>query len=385
MKAVLFANTDWYLYNFRRSLAMSLQRAGYEVLLISPPGPYGDKLRALGLRWEPLPMQRRSLNPLREMVLLWHLVGLLRREQPMLVHGFTIKCAVYGSLAARLAGIAARVNAVAGMGYVFTSAQLKARLLRPVVRGLLRLALDGKDARLILQNADDVELFQRAGLVDPAHIRLIRGSGVDCAQFAGVSGRTSGDGRLRVLLASRLLWDKGVGEYVAALRQLRDQGRAIDGLLAGTPDPGNPAAVPESTIRGWVDEGLVTWLGHVDDMVGLLGSVDVVVLPSYREGLPRTLVEAAACGLPLITTDVPGCREVVSDGVDGLLVPVANSEALAQAIRRLQDNPEFARQLGAAARSKARAQFDERIVIQRTMAVYAELCDLPEASAESSR
>ncbi|GAB2539579.1 glycosyltransferase family 4 protein [Rhodanobacter koreensis] len=384
MKAVLFANTDWYLYNFRRSLAMSLQRAGYEVLLISPPGPYGDKLRALGLRWEPLPMQRRSLNPLREMALLWHLVGLLRREQPMLVHGFTIKCAVYGSLAARLAGIAARVNAVAGMGYVFTSAQLKARLLRPVVRGLLRLALDGKDARLILQNADDVELFQRAGLVDPAHIRLIRGSGVDCTQFAGVSGKTSGDGRLRVLLASRLLWDKGVGEYVAALRQLRDQGRAIDGLLAGTPDPGNPAAVPESTIRGWVDEGLVTWLGHVDDMVGLLGSVDVVVLPSYREGLPRTLVEAAACGLPLITTDVPGCREVVSDGVDGLLVPVANSEALAQAIRRLQDDPEFARQLGAAARSKARAQFDERIVIQRTMAVYAELCDLPEASAESS-
>ncbi|MGH8157430.1 MAG: glycosyltransferase family 4 protein [Rhodanobacter sp.] len=374
MKAVLFANTDWYLYNFRRSLAMSLQRAGYEVLLISPPGPYGDKLRALGLRWEPLPMQRRSLNPLREMALLWHLIRLLRREQPMLVHGFTIKCAVYGSLAARLAGISARVNAVAGMGYVFTSAQLKARLLRPVVRGLLRLALGGRDARLILQNADDVELFQRAGLVDSAHIRLIRGSGVDCAQFAGVSGKASSGGRLRVLLASRLLWDKGVEEYVAALRQLRDQGRAIDALLAGTPDPGNPAAVPESAIRGWVDEGLVSWLGHVDDMVGLLGSVDVVVLPSYREGLPRTLVEAAACGLPLITTDVPGCREVVSDGIDGLLVPVRNSEALAQAIRRLQDNPAFAHQLGAAARSKARAQFDERIVIESTIEVYTELC-----------
>lgn len=382
MKAVLFANTDWYLYNFRRALAKSLQKAGYEVLLISPPGPYGDKLRAMGLRWEPLPMQRRSLNPLREMALLWHLIRLLRRERPMLVHGFTIKCAVYGSLAARLAGISARVNAVAGMGYVFTSAQLKARLLRPVVRGLLRLALGGRDARLILQNADDVELFRRAGLVDPAHIRLIRGSGVDCAQFAGVSGKTSGDGRLRVLLASRLLWDKGVAEYVAALRQLRDQGRAIDALLAGTPDPGNPAAVPEATIRDWVDEGLVSWLGHVDDMVGLLGSVDVVVLPSYREGLPRTLVEAAACGLPLITTDVPGCREVVSDGIDGLLVPMGNSDALAQAIRRLQDNPEFAHRLGAAARSKARAQFDQSIVIQRTMEVYAELLHQPMASVE---
>jgi glycosyltransferase involved in cell wall biosynthesis len=383
MKAVLFANTDWYLYNFRRALAMALRETGYDVLLISPPGPYGDKLRALGLRWEPLPMERRSLNPLREMALLWHLVRLLRRERPMLVHGFTIKCAVYGSLAARLAGVSARVNAVAGMGYVFTSSHMKARLLRPVVRGLLRLALGGKDARLILQNADDVELFQQAGLVDPAHIRLIRGSGVDCRQFAGVSRTASSDGRMRVLLASRLLWDKGVAEYVAAIRQLRTQGRAIHALLAGTPDSGNPAAVPESTIRGWVDEGLVTWLGHVDDMASLLGSVDVMVLPSYREGLPRTLVEAAACGLPLITTDVPGCREVVSDGVDGLLVPVGDSEALAHAIRRLQDDPGFACQLGDAARLKARAQFDERIVIRRTMDVYAELCDRPTASAES--
>ncbi|GLQ45737.1 glycosyl transferase [Dyella lipolytica] len=384
MKVVLFANTDWYLYNFRRALAMSLRRAGYDVLLISPPGPYGDKLRELGLRWEPVPMQRRSLNVLRELMLLWYLIRLLRRERPTLVHGFTIKCAVYGSLAARLAGIPVRVNAVAGMGYVFTSTQLKARLLRPVVRGLMRLALGGKDARLILQNADDVELFKREHLVDPEHIRLIRGSGVNCAQFAGVSGRVPDGGRIRVLLASRLLWDKGIDEYIAALRKLRNQGRDIDALLAGTPDPGNPATVPESTIRDWVDEGLITWLGHVDDMVGLLGSVDVVVLPSYREGLPRSLVEAAACGLPLITTDVPGCREVVCDGVDGLLVPVKDADALARAIERLQDNPDLARRLGSAARMKARTQFDERMVIQGTLEVYAELCHPAEAMANNA-
>lgn len=383
MKAVLFANTDWYLYNFRRALALALQRQGYEVLLISPAGPYGDKLRALGLRWESVPMARRSLNPLREAALLWHLVRLLRREQPTLVHGFTIKCAVYGSLAARLAGVPARVNAVAGMGYVFTSPQLKARLLRPVVRGLLRLALGGSGARLILQNADDVALFRQAGLVDPEHIRLIRGSGVNCAQFAaGMRARPPGDGRMRVLLASRLLWDKGLAEFVAALRQLRLQGRTVHALLAGTPDPGNPATVPEATIREWVAEGLVSWLGHVDDMAGLLGSVDMVVLPSHREGLPRTLVEAAACGLPLITTDVPGCREVVSDGVDGLLVPRGDSRALAQAIRRLQDDPELARRLSVAARLKARSQFDEHIVIQRTLEVYAELCESPAVSTE---
>ncbi|WP_019466793.1 glycosyltransferase family 4 protein [Dyella japonica] len=379
MKAVLFANTDWYLYNFRRALALSLRRVGYDVLLISPDGPYGEKLRALGLRWEPLPMQRRSLNLLREFALLMHLFRLLRREQPDVVHGFTIKCAVYGSLAAKMAGIPARVNAVAGMGYVFTSSQLKARLLRPVVRGLLRLALGGERARLILQNSDDVKLFRRAALVDPAHIRLIRGSGVDCAKYAGATARKAGDGRTRVLLASRLLWDKGVGEYVLALRQLRAQGYSVHAMLAGTPDAGNPAAIPEETIQGWVDEGLVTWLGHVDDMVTLFGAVDIVVLPSYREGLPRSLVEAAACGLPLVTTDVPGCREVVSDGIDGLLVPVQDGKAIARAIRRLLDDPVLARRLGEAARNKARTYFDERIVIARTLGVYAELCGPGEA------
>jgi glycosyltransferase involved in cell wall biosynthesis len=374
MKAVLFANTDWYLYNFRRTLALSLRRAGYDVLLISPDGPYGEKLRGLGLRWEPLPMERRSLNLLRESALLLYLARLLRREQPTVVHGFTIKCAVYGSLAAKMAGIPAHINAVAGMGYVFTSEQWKARLLRPVVRGLLRLALGGERGRLILQNSDDVKLFRRAALVDPAHIRLIRGSGVDCAKFASASPGKINDGSTRVLLASRMLWDKGVGEYIAALRQLRAKGYAVHAMLAGTPDPGNPAAIPEPTLRGWVEEGLVTWLGHVDDMAALLGAVDIVVLPSYREGLPRSLVEAAACGLPLITTDVPGCREVVSDGIDGLLVPVRDGDAIAAAIQKLLEDPAMARRLGEAARTKARNYFDERIVIDRTLGVYEELC-----------
>ncbi len=373
MKIALFANTDWYLYNFRRSLALALHRAGHELLLLSPPGPYGKKLQALGLRWEALPMERRSLNPLRELSLPRHLAKLLRRERPALVHGFTIQCAVYGSLAARLAGVPARVNAVAGMGYVFTSNDAKARALRPVVRGLLRLALDGEGARLILQNGDDVALFERAGLVDPARIRLVRGSGVDCSRFVKRSGERSG-GPLRVLVAARLLWDKGLEEYVTAARELLAEGRRIEFLLAGTPDPGNPAAVPEDTVRGWVNEGVINWLGHVEDMPTLLGAVDVVALPSYREGLPKTLIEAAACAQPLITTDVPGCRDVVTDGIDGLLVPVRDAKALAHAIRRLDDDPALARRLGEAAWAKAHREFDEKIVISRTIEVYRELC-----------
>ncbi len=376
-KVVLFANTDWYLYNFRRSLALALHEAGFEVLLISPPGEYGEKLRALGLRWQPLPMDRRSLNPLREFALLWHLLRLFRREKPALVHGFTIKCAVYGALASRLSGVPARVSAVTGLGYVFTSEDARAHALRLPVRMLLRFALGGRRSRLILQNPDDVAMFTAAKLVDAGNIRLIAGSGVDCMRFVpGVRGDTGSgrdEGCFRVLLPARLLWDKGVAEFVEAARRLRAEGRVIEFLLAGDPDPGNPATVPESDVCGWVAEGLLQWLGHVDDMPALFRSVDVVVLPSYREGLPKGLIEAGACGLPLVTTDVPGCREVVRDGVDGLLVPVRDAAALAEAIARLQDDPALAVRLGDAARERALAEFDERIVIGRTLQVYREL------------
>lgn len=375
MRVLLFANTEWYLYNFRRSLALRLRDAGHDVVLLSPPGRYGEKLREMGFRWIPAPMVRQSLNPVREMLLVRWIRDLFERERIDLVHNFTIKCAVYGSLAARMADVPARINAVAGMGFVFTSGAAKARMLRPVVGTLLRLALDGDGARLILQNQDDVALFLGANLVRPERIRLIPGSGVDCKRFAPESdGQQAGSTeRFRVLLPARLLWDKGIAEYVDAARQLRADGRAIDFLLAGTPDPGNPAAVPEETVRSWVAEGLVDWLGHVDDMPALFRSVDAVALPSYREGLPKGLIEAAASGLPLVTTDVPGCREVVTHEEDGLLVPLKDARRLAEAIARLQDDPALRHKLGMAARAKAFRLFDERSVVDRTLDVYREL------------
>lgn len=374
MKVLLFANTEWYLFNFRQSLARALRDAGHEVLLVSPDGPYGEKLRDLGYRWEPAPMLRRSLNPLREYALVQWLRRLISRERVDLVHGFTIKPAVYGSIAARLEGIPARVNAVAGMGYVFTSNEPRALLLRPVIRRLLRYALDGDGARLILQNPDDADMFAQARLVKADRVRLIPGSGVDCSRFTPVQhSEERRDGRFRVVLPARLLWDKGLAEYVEASRLLRARGVAVDFLLAGEPDPGNPAAVAEHVVRGWVEDGLVQWLGHVSDMPGLFHSVHAVVLPSYREGLPKGLVEAGACALPLVTTDVPGCREVVTDGENGLLVPVKNAQALADAIASLEANPALCRRLGVAARRKAVSQFEERSVVERTLGVYREL------------
>ena len=379
MKIILFANTEWYLFNFRLSLAKALQAQGHEVLLISPPGEYGARLQALGFRWEALPMDRKSLNPLQELRLLAHLCRLYRREQPALAHHFTIKCVVYGSIAALLAKVPARINAVAGMGYVFTNQALKARLLRPVVRGLMRRVLNGNGARLILQNNDDMAAFAKTGLARPELTRLVMGSGVDLVRFMPRATPVQEDGTardgppMRVVLAARLLWDKGIAEYVEAARQLKAKGLPIRFLLAGSPDPGNPAAIPQATLDGWQAEGLIELLGQVSDMAALFACVDAAVLPSYREGLPKSLIEAAACALPLVTTDAPGCREVVTHEVDGLLVPVKDAAALAKAIERLYLNPAWARQLGLAARARALREFDEKIVISKTLAVYAEV------------
>lgn len=377
MKFVLFANTDWYLYNFRLSTALELAKQGHEVVMLSPPGDYGSRFAGHGIRWVTLTMDRASLNPLRETMTLHALVRTLKLERPALLHSFTMKCAVYGALASRAAGVPAVVNAVAGMGYVYASDRMKARILRPIVTMLLRGTLANGHSRLILQNPDDAEAFAR--LVPEQRIRLIRGSGVDTTRFSPrADTATEGNGsraRLRVVLAARLLWEKGIGEFVEAARILKRAGRDVECILAGTPDPGNPRSVPRAQVEAWAAEGLVSWLGHVEDMPALLRSVDVMALPSYyREGVPKSLIEGAASGLALVTTDLPGCREIVpGHGVDGLHVPPRDADALADRLAALDDDRGLLRRLGVRARENSLAHFDERTVIRRTIEVYEEL------------
>lgn len=375
MKFMFFANTDWYLYNFRLSTALHLKSQGAEVVMLSPPGSYGARFSEHGIRWITLPMERASLNPAREALTLRQVVRVLSGERPDLLHNFTVKCAVYGALAARMTRVPAVVNAVAGMGYVFTSDSTQARMLRPVVKMLMRGTLGNGNSRVILQNPDDADAFRSSRLVPPQNIRLIRSSGVDTSRFCP-SPRDPGEPRpLRVVLAARLLWEKGVGEFVEAASILRDEGRRVEFLLAGAPDPGNPRSVEPARIERWAREGLVTWLGHVDDMPALLRSADVMALPSYyREGVPRSLIEAAASGLALVTTDLPGCREVVArHGIDGLHVRPRDPHSLAQQLATLDDDRALLRRLGERARARALADFDERLVITRTMEVYGEL------------
>jgi glycosyltransferase involved in cell wall biosynthesis len=374
MKFILYANTDWYLYNFRLSTALELVRYGHEVVMLSPPGEFGQRFEAHGLRWITLSMDRASLNPMRELLTVRELTRILRTERPDVLHNFTVKCAIYGAMAARGARVPAVINAVAGMGYVFTSDRALARALRPVVKLLMRGTLGGSRSRLILQNPDDADAFVNLRMVPADQIRVIRSSGVNISRFIPKE-RATEHKPLRVLLAARLLWEKGIGEFVEAARYLKREGRTIECVLAGTPDPGNPRSVKREEVERWARDGDVTWLGHVEDMPALLRAVDVMALPSYyREGVPKSLIEGAACGLALVTTNMAGCREVVTThGIDGLHVEPRNARALADLLALLDDDRELLARLGDCAREKALAEFDERSVIARTIAVYDEL------------
>lgn len=366
VKILLFANSDWYLYNFRLALAQAARAQGHEVVLLSPPGAYVPRLEQAGFRWVEARLSRRSLNPLGELAAIWRLVRLYRQEKPDLVHHFTVKCVLYGSVAARLAGVAAVVNAVTGLGHVFSASGPAMRLLRPWVTLFYRLALRG--TQVVFQNPDDRAAFLAPGLTTSAASHLIRGSGVDVQHFCPQphAGKNKA-----VLLASRLLWAKGVGEYVAAARRVRSQLPEVKFLIAGVPDPDNPGSIPPEVIARWKKQGDVILLGQREDMAELMGQVDVLVLPSYYgEGVPRCLIEGAASGLALVASDMPGCREVVKDGVNGLLVPPRDGERLAEAVLALLRDDKLRAAMGEKSREIACAGFSAQQVIDETLQVY---------------
>lgn len=374
-KVIFFANTAWYLYNFRLSLALRLRNDGWEVVLISPPGEYVAVLQSLGFRWHPIALSTLSTNPLGEFGSLLWLIKFYRQEKPDLVHHFTIKCILYGSLAARLAGNRKVVNAVTGLGHIFTDLGIKARILRPIVKLFYRLVFSNHLGRVIFQNVEDLDTFVAFGLVDRSLTRLIRGSGVDCQLFAPTPPRVvPGSGHpVRILYASRLLKEKGIFELIAAARQILSGGVDCEFLLAGDLYPGNPSSLTEQDLQNIRTDGTVTCLGHIDDMPALIAKSDIVVLPSYREGTPRILIEAAAMGKPIVSTDIAGCRGVVQNGVNGFLVPVKTIEPLTKALKQLIVSPQLRQTMGDAGRQIVLDEFDEQIVLRKTFEVYAEI------------
>jgi len=372
LKALLFANTDWYLYNFRLPLAKALRSGGYEVVLLSPPGDYARLLTQEGFRWIGFPLSRKGVNPLSELAALWRLVKLYRLERPGLAHHFTIKCVLYGGIAARCSGTRAIVSSVTGLGHVFITNSWINRLLRPLVSLVYRFVF-GR-SQIVFQNPDDRREFVRLALVEEGRSHLIRGSGVDTAYFCPPADARK-ERPATVLMVGRLLREKGVREFVEAAAIVRKRLPGVQFLLAGDSDPGNPSSIEPNLIAEWQGRGDVSFLGHRADVRELTQAADLAVLPSYREGMPRSLLEAAACGLPLVATDVPGCREIVSNGVNGLLVPPFDSRRLAEAIIELLIDSDRRNAMGKRSRAIACDRFSQDRVVRETMGVYVTALD----------
>lgn len=367
-RKVLFLQTeDSSFFSHRLPMALAAKAEGYEVVVAAREDAHGDRIRAAGLRLVPLPWRRSSVNPFYELFMVLRVVRLYADERPDLVHHVSAKPILYGSLAAAVCGVPAVVNALIGLGFVFISASIKARVLRWAVCLAFRAALSGRNSVTIFQNADDLELFVGGGLVKAEKTVLIRGSGVDTVNFAPSS---EPDGPPLVVLPGRMLWDKGVGEFVEAARQLAAEGIGARFALVGDRDEENPAAVPAARLAEWKAEGVVEWWGHRSDMAEVYAAASVVCLPSYREGLPKALLEAAACARPLIAADVPGCREVVRHEATGLLAPVRDGRALADALRRLLSDATLRRSLGEGARRLAVEELSQEKVVANMLAVY---------------
>jgi glycosyltransferase involved in cell wall biosynthesis len=354
----IVANTAFSLANFRGPLIATMARQGMTVYAFAPD--YDERgratLRALGAIPVDFSMARAGMNPLRDLLDLFRLARQLRRLAPDASFCYFIKPVIYGTLAARLAGIPHRTAMIEGAGYVFTEGDgfgLRRRLLRTFVSRLYRLAL-GQAQRVFMLNPDDRQMFIEQGMVEPAKVRLLNGIGVELDQYPVAK---PGPGPVCFILIARLLKEKGVYDYVEAARLVRRQHPQARFILLGSVDA-NPGSISEDEVRGWVAAGLVEWPGHVSDVKPWIANAGVFVLPSYREGLPRSTQEAMAMGKPVITTDVPGCRETVEDGVNGFKVPVRDPLALSEAMQSFIERPELLVPMGQASRRMAEQNFD---------------------------
>jgi len=358
VKIVATVNAAWNLVNFRMGVLRALIARGDEVVAVAPEDAASRAtLAEAGIRLVALPMDSAGLSPARDLALLAGFRRVLGRERPAAMLGYTIKPNVYGSIAARSLGIPT-LNNISGLGTGF----MRQGMLNRVVRGLYRVGLAGAHT-VFFQNRDDLAQFETLGLIRPSQAVLLPGSGIDLDRFAPAP---AGDPTrpLHFLLVARMLWDKGVGEYVEAARMLRQAHPDVRFGLLGGIGAENRTAIPAATVEAWVCEGVVDYYPAVSDVRAPMADADVIVLPSYREGTSRVLLEASALARPTITTDVPGCRDVVDDGVGGLLCRVKDAASLADAMRRMiAFSPAERHAMGQAARARVERDYAEQRVI----------------------
>lgn len=379
---LLVANWDWVLYNFRLPLAKELEKNGQNVILVCPPGRYTEKIQAEGLKWQSWELNRRSIYPWQEFASVIELYKIYRDLRPVAVHHFTIKPILYGSLAASFAQIDTVINNFTGLGYLFSDAN-KALWLRRLVLPILRRALRGKGFHTAFQNEQDRSHLVNLGVVKQEDTTIIPGTGVDLANYQPVGTAAISKDELVVFMAARLLWDKGLRVFIDAARGIKAMGIRARFLLAGEPDPGNLASVSDETLEDWLSEGVIELLGHRSDIPELLQDADVAVLPSHHEGVPLFLLEAAATGLPLVATDIEGCRMVIEEGRNGFLVPRDDIDEFTNKLKTLLLNPELRTQMGRESRRVAEERFDQRSILGQYMQLYRKLNILHGASAKS--
>ena len=368
---IFLVTEDWYFWSHRLAVARAARRAGARVIVATRVDRHGAAMRAEGFEVVALPWRRRSSRVWDEFRALSDIVRLYRRERPGLVHHVAVKPVVYGGIAARLAGARTHVNAIAGFGYVETSRQVRARVLRGVFRAVLRAVWGGPGVHAIVQNPDDLEALRAARLLDDAHIHMIRGSGVDVGRFAPSPEPPLPP--VRAVYAGRLLESKGVRELVDAARLLRERRVPVEIVLVGGPDEENPESIGVDTVRAWEKEGLVRYAAWSDDMPAVWRGAHIAVLPSYREGLPKALLEAAACGRAIVATDVPGCREIARLGLNALCVPPRDAPALARAIEQLASDPALRARFASAGRELVAREYSEAAVVAATLDLYRHL------------
>jgi glycosyltransferase involved in cell wall biosynthesis len=370
-KLLFVLNDSGFFLSHRLQIAQAARAAGFEVHVAVPEDDKTGAVRALGFACHPLRLTRSGTNPFKEISSCLELIRLFRETRPDLLHLVTIKPVIYGGIAARLTNVPAVVAAVSGLGIVFSRGGFKMGVLRFFVKLLYRAALAHPNLRVIFQNSNDSGIVSRLAFLKPEQVCLIRGSGADLTEYAFTP--LPDDEMPVVLLPARLLKTKGVLEFVEAARQLRARGVRARFVIAGAPDAGNPDTLTEAAIAAWMAQGVVEHWGHRADMPVVFSQSSLVVLPSYSEGLPKALIEAQACGRPVVTTDVPGCRDAITPNVTGLLVPSRDANALAEAIGVLLNDRERLRAMGKAGRALAEECFDVRQVVRQHLEIYRSL------------
>jgi glycosyltransferase involved in cell wall biosynthesis len=369
LKLLYLVNEGSFFVSHRLAVARAAQGAGYDVTVACPTSPATAHIEQAGLRHVSVRSHRGLAGPAHELASLFAVIGLLRRERPALVHLVTAKPILFGGLAARLFSVPA-VAAVSGMGYAFTGPEDRASSLRKVILAGYRAALHRPDAHAIFQNEADRAFFNERKIIWPGRDVLFHGSGVDLNAF---DPQPPPPRRPRVVLPARMLRDKGVYEFVEAARLLKQRDYDADFVLQGSPDPGNPTAVPDAQLHEWHASGIVRWDAHSDDVANFLKDADIVALPSYREGLPKTLIDAAAAGRATVTTDLPGCRAAIVPGETGLVCRPADAPDLAEKIAVLLDDPQRRSEMGRRGRALAEERFDLRKIVAQHLELYRQV------------